>query len=369
MARDNHYAVVVGIDQYPAFLNGKKNLNCPQNDARAVREWLLRPDGGNLPVGPGPDESPNLTLITRDVPQGRNPPRPVVDEILMAIKDTAVRFHNTYNLLDETAQAEIWNSSRLYLYLSGHGIDASGGDAVLLGANTAEGVLLYLSVQGIVNKFTVAKTFRELVVWTDCCRTASAVQIAPAALDLTPQRYDGPGPVQVFFARASRTQQPAYEPPANKLAEMPNSFFTYALLEGLKGGVVGAAQGIRARNLRPYLEVRVPALSQMYYQVNQAPEIAPDDDIEFVPAVAPTRFPMRLKIRAGSPFALPNSVRVFSNVENPAAAIEHPPSNSGPGFFEFNLPNGLYVVTPDVADPNAPAETFFVRGVTFEKEI
>jgi len=29
MPKENHYAVVVGVDQYPSYLNGKKNLNCP----------------------------------------------------------------------------------------------------------------------------------------------------------------------------------------------------------------------------------------------------------------------------------------------------------------------------------------------------
>lgn len=370
MPRENHYAVVAGIDQYPTFQNGKRNLNCPQNDAKAVCEWLLQPDGGDLPLGPQPNESPNLKLITREVPQGRNPPCPVVDEILTAILATAEAFHNKFDSLDnEEDQAAMWASSRLYLYLSGHGIDADGGDAVLLGANSKQAFLPYLSVQGIVNKFTVAKTFRELVVWTDCCRTASAVQIAPAPLDLSLYRYPGEGNVRIFFARASKTQQAAYEPPKEKLAEVPNSFFTYALLEGLKGGVVGAAHGIRAANLRPYLQMRVPELSQRYYQLTQDPDIAPEDDIEFVPGLAPTLFLVRLKVSEASPFALPNSVRVFSGVENPATAKEHLATASGGGSFEFSLPNGLYVVTPDLADPNAPAETFFVRGAAIEKEI
>src|ERR1700751_2828241 len=79
MPKENHYAVVVGVDQYPSYLNGKKNLNCPQNDAKAVRNWLLRADGGGLPPPvAGAAESPNLTLITREVPPGRPPPCPLI---------------------------------------------------------------------------------------------------------------------------------------------------------------------------------------------------------------------------------------------------------------------------------------------------
>jgi hypothetical protein len=150
---------------------------------------------------------------------------------------------------------------------------------------------------------------------------------------------------------------------------MPNSFFTRALLEGLGGGVVGASQGIRTRNLRPYLELRVPELSRTYYQVEQAPDIAPDDDMEFVPAIAPTLFRVRLRVGTASPFALPGRVRVFSNVDNPTAAKEHVPTTSNAGSYEFDLPNGLYVVTPDLADTAAPTKTFFVRGAAIEEEI
>jgi hypothetical protein len=370
MPKENHYAVVVGVDQYPRFLNGKKNLNCPMDDARAVRDWLLRPDGGDLPVAGHPDESPNLTLITREVPNGRPPPCPLVDEILKAIRVTAATLHNKYSLLDDQSKAEIWASSRLYLFFSGHGIDAAGSDAVLLGANAEEGLFFHLSVQGIVDRFKVAKTFRELVVWTDCCRTASGIQIAPALIDLTPYEYKGPDDVRVFFARASRTQQAAYEPPAAKLAEGRNSFFTRALLEGLNGQVVGAAQGIRPRNLRPFLEIRVPELSRQYYRgVEQAPDISPDDDMEFVAGQAPTEFSVRLRIRAGSPFAAPNTVRVFSGVENPGGPTEYFPKATSAGLFEFSLPNGLYVVTRDLTDPAAPERTFFVRGAMIEEEI
>jgi len=369
MAKENHYAVVVGVDQYPGFQKGKRDLNCPQNDAIAVRDWLLRPNGGDLPTGPQPNESQNLRLITREAPKGRPPPCPVVNEIVKAVKAVAEAFHDKYSLLDEVGQASIWNTSRLYLFFSGHGIDADGGDAVLLGADAEDGLLFHLSVQAIVNKFKVAKTFRELVVWTDCCRTASAIPIGPVVLDLTPYRYEGSGDVRVFFARASKTQQPAYEPPKEKLAEDANSFFTRALIEGLNGGVVGAATGIRPSNLRPYLELRVPALSQKYYKVDQAPDITPDDDMEFVPAHAPTRFLVRLKVGAGSPFAAPNTVRVFSDVSNPAGATEHAISAAGSGVFELALPNGLYVVTPNPTDPTAPEETFFVRGTDKEQEI
>jgi uncharacterized caspase-like protein len=365
MPKENHYAIVVGVDQYPDYLKGKKNLNCPQNDAKAIREWLMRPGGGDL-------ESPNLTLITREAPKGRQPPCPVVNEIVKAIRATAAAFHDKYSLLDDAAQARIWNSSRLYLFFSGHGLDADGDDAVLLGADAEDGLLFHLSVRAIVNKFRVAKTFREIVVWADCCRTASAIPIGPVLLDLTPYRYHGNADVQVFFARASKTQQPAYEPPMPKLTEVPNSFFTYALLEGLNGGVVGTSTGVRSRNLRTHLEARVPELSREYYQAQQHPDVTPDDDIEFVPTHVPTPpllYLASLKVKPGSQFADLNAVRVFSGLESPATMKEHPVALVSPGVFEAILPNGLYMVTTDAKDPTAPKSTFHILGANCERDI
>jgi uncharacterized caspase-like protein len=368
MPKENHYAVVVGVDEYPRFRKGKQNLNCPQTDARAIRDWLVRPDGGNLPPAEsGAEESPNLTLITREVPTGRQPPCPVVNEIVRAIKTTAETFYNKYSQLD----AAIWNTSRLYLFFSGHGLDAEGSDAVLLGADAEDNLFFHLSVQSIVNKFKVAKTFREIVVWTDCCRTASAITIVPVILDLTPYRYTGAGDVQVFFARASKTQQPAYEPPKEKLMEIQNSFFTWALLEGLNGGVVRASDGVSSQNLRPYLEARVPQLSQTYYEtVQQHPDITPDDDIEFVSASAHSLvFQVRLTVKPGSGFTGLKNVRIFSHLENPATAEEHPVTSVSSGVFEATLSNGLYLVTTDLNIPGAPTFTFQVLGSNVEKEI
>ncbi|HZD50732.1 MAG TPA: caspase family protein [Silvibacterium sp.] len=370
MPNENHYAVVVGVDQYPDFLKGKKNLNCPQNDAKAIENWLLRADGGNLPPpAAGAVQSPNLVLITRDVPAGRPPPCPLINEIVKAIKTTAAAFHAKYTFQDEDGQAAIWNTSRLYLFFSGHGLDTSGDDAVLLGADTEDNLLFYVSVRDIVNKFKIAKTFREVVVWTDCCRTASAIPVGPSSLDLTAYRFEGKGDVRIFFARASKTQQPAYEPPKAKLAEAPNSFFTQALLDGLKGGVPGASAGLTTKNLRTYLELRVPELSQKYYNLDQYPEIAPDDYIELVPARAAPHYTARLKVASDSPFAGFGALRVFSGLEGIATVKQYPVNQASPDVFEASLPTGLYIVTPDLQNPASPKDTFYILGANAEWKI
>jgi hypothetical protein len=160
--------------------------------------------------------------------------------------------------------------------------------------------------------------------------------------------------LRVFFARASKTQQPAYEPLKEKLAETPNSFFTQALLEGLKGGVPDASAGVTSRNLRLYLELRVSELSQKYYNMDQYPEIAPDDYIELVPASASAHYTARLKVAPDSPFAGLHALRIFSGLEDHATVKEYPVNQTGPDVFEASLPSGLYLVTSDLTNPASP---------------
>ena len=75
------------------------------------------------------------------MPAGRPPPRPLINEIVKAIKATAAAFHAKYALQDENGQAAIWITRQAVSLFSGHGLDTSGDDAVLLGADTEDNLL------------------------------------------------------------------------------------------------------------------------------------------------------------------------------------------------------------------------------------
>src|SRR5208337_836820 len=106
-----HFALVVGIDHYPAL----NDLSAARNDAQAFYDWLISPTGGAVPVE-------NRHLITHALAPGtqRSAARPVVTEFLEELRA----------LMDQgDAIAENdpggWDASRLYLYLSGHGMAAT----------------------------------------------------------------------------------------------------------------------------------------------------------------------------------------------------------------------------------------------------
>src|SRR5271165_1672451 len=122
-----HYAVVVGIDEYPRIENGKRNLQCPLKDAEQMQAWLTSPQGGNL-------DPSRVKVLTRTLPAGRNPPVPVLDEINSAILDCADDFldRRKTSLPDEATRKKAWQNSRFYFYISGHGMDGDGDDAVLI---------------------------------------------------------------------------------------------------------------------------------------------------------------------------------------------------------------------------------------------
>ena len=66
------YAVVVGIARYPLLAhNGfAQDLEGPDNDAHAVREWLVDPDGGRL-------DPANVRMVGIDrPPSGSTQPLP-----------------------------------------------------------------------------------------------------------------------------------------------------------------------------------------------------------------------------------------------------------------------------------------------------
>ncbi len=86
MASDD-WAVVVGIQSYPAFETDGSRLSGPDNDARAFRDWLVNKDRGAVPED-------HVKLITSaDFKSDPNPPsdsaddaKPTVNHVLEAFK-------------------------------------------------------------------------------------------------------------------------------------------------------------------------------------------------------------------------------------------------------------------------------------------
>jgi hypothetical protein len=124
MPHPNHFAVCVGINHYPEF----RPLNGAENDAIRFSKWLLNPDEGGLPadqvetilLDPGEDRSRLHRLNAK----------PSRDQVFHWLSVFQRRFKQR---LDDDPYA--WDTSRLYIYLSGHGLSSDIQDAALLLAN------------------------------------------------------------------------------------------------------------------------------------------------------------------------------------------------------------------------------------------
>lgn len=348
-----HYAVVVGIDQYPSIDGGKIDLQCPIQDAQRIEQWLKSPAGGNL--------AGRVKTLTRTFPPGRLPPAPVFDEINAAILSCAEEFVVTRRkaLQSEHDRKAAWKSSRFYFYISGHGMDGDGDDAVLVTANATRTSMNHISTRNVLNRLRQDKVFAEIVVLADCCRELAGVTIQSLPWDLSGYiGYNDPQFPKTFVAYASRHRKRAFEPsPGSSVA---NSLFTQALIEGLEGGVKGSQ--VDSQSLQNFLYNYVPELAARHSRPDQNPEIRCDPGIVFVHKSKTYR--VRFTVARGSAFVATTAVDAIE-IDGKAIKSRVTLQASAPGVFEGSLPTGYYIAAPEGADPfkgSPPIVAFSVLG-------
>jgi uncharacterized caspase-like protein len=348
-----HYAVIVGIDKYPRIDSGNLDLGCPMEDARQMEAWFTSPQGGNM-------DAARVKVLTRAIPVGRNPPVPVFDEINTAILECVTAFVNDRKTRfpDKEAQKTAWQNSRFYFYISGHGMDGDGSDAVLITANATRTSMNHISTRNVLNRLKKDKVFGELVVLADCCRELAGVDVQDLPWDL--RNYSGfndPVLPRVFVAYASRNRKQAFEPPTGACVQ--NSIFTQVLLEGLQGGVSG--NEVNSENLGKFLYTCVPELAKRLTGSDQNPEITADPGIVFLQTTKD--YNVTLTAQPGSVFAALPDVDALVMVQ---AAVQSRTtlSSTAPGVFSGRLETGFYAIVPPAGDPMAgcPVHALSVLG-------
>lgn len=248
MPNSLHFAVVVGVSEYP----GISPLKSPPDDARAFREWLTSTKGGDVPGG-NVEEVITASNATFSRAAEAVPTRKEVNDALKRVMD---RFEQELKK-DPTR----WEASRLYLYVSGHGIAPTAREAALLMANAQRdsygesiGCALYVA------RFQDRKQFHEVVVFADCCRS-EATYADPGGPPFD-RRDFARGKVKTVLGFATDFDELAFEPREN---DSGRSYFTRALLEGLEGAAVRQVgtdtEVIDSVSLRRYLETRVSELT------------------------------------------------------------------------------------------------------------
>jgi uncharacterized caspase-like protein len=347
-----HYAVVVGIDQYPRIDAGRRDLRCPLEDARRMAQWLSSRQGGNL--------AGRVTTLTPTIPPGRTPD-PVFDDINSAILKCAENFvtNRKQELLDEATRKAAWRISRFYFYISGHGMDGDGDDAALITANATYESMNHISTRNVLNLLRKNNVFGELVVLADCCRDLAGVDVQALPWNLSKFKgyNDDDGLPKIFIAYASRTRKRAYEPPPG--SPIKNSIFTQALLEGLEGGVPG--EQVDSKSLERFLYNYVPVLARKLKTPDQNPEIKADPGIIFVQSSK--SYLVTLTAGPGSAFAAFPAVDAVETLGS-KVMIRATLLRDKQGVFKGALPTGYYVALPVGADPygGSPVFAFKVLG-------
>jgi hypothetical protein len=205
----------MGINQYP----GLTSLAGPENDADAFYDWLVDPEGGNVPAD-------NVALI-----KSSNYPQVATAS---AAQPTTQAFEVAVDLLHErgeTAGGEV--GRRLYLYFAGHGFAHNNRSAALLMANatpTASGH--HVPGDLYAEWFAVAAFFQEVVLFMDCCRGVSP-QTAPNPCHLPPLYSSHPAVTYYVFA----TKYSAAARERQEEGEVPRGYFTSALVAGLREAI------------------------------------------------------------------------------------------------------------------------------------
>jgi hypothetical protein len=350
----NHYAVVVGINRYPEL----PNLNFARDDAKAFAAWLKKKDGGALP-------KENVKLII--VPDTKMPPgtprehaKPIREQVEEAL----------YSLRKKCQQhieehPEDWDSTRLYVYVSGHGIAPDPNEAALLMADSGpDWYGRNFSCAKYLTFFEKAQIFRELVFFADCCRdwTANAPPVGPSWTIVKGDR----GRICSLAGYATHFGELAYEPDLD--ADSLRGYFTQALLEGLSGKAADPFTGeINSVNLSRFVTERVEELTKdMRYPQKPILKLDPATPLVFA------------KIDPQSDILQHNVSLTFVSDYNGKIKLldghfkkigEH---NAADGPWRLTLPNGLYSVEPidgGDANPFQNQGMFRVRGGNIDVQL
>jgi len=215
-----NWALVIGIDNY-GFRGGE--LRGAVNDAIAMREWLLRDDGGAVPR-----ENLVLAIGARDASE---------HAAVEAFPGTA---RGIYEAVNELIQRSGGQGDRLFVHYSGHGIAAPrdwGEEQALVGSDfTPSWTTPSFPVRSMLEYFATY-AFPDQFIFIDACRNIpweGHIPIGPWALPYS--RTPGQPTPQQFVLRSTSPGLKALD--ADELGNERGAF-TSVLLSALAGEGTG----------------------------------------------------------------------------------------------------------------------------------
>ncbi len=208
-------------------------------DAGEVEQWLVNQNGGG-----GLPTANCKTILSKP-----DSDRPLNDDIDEAFADIV-------RLVEQRPN----RARRFYLYFSGHGMATSWEQAYLCLPKWS-GFFRLKAIDSRAYCQALANTglFQEIVCWFDCCRSykPNVGGQGPSWGMSRPDRQAA-GTKQ-FIGFAAEFLERAYEAPEVD----GHSFFTRALLSGLRGGACRSQGGAPAERLKIFLENETRRLAEL----------------------------------------------------------------------------------------------------------
>jgi hypothetical protein len=186
MDEARHFALIVGLSEYPAV--GK--LKGPLNDLQDVRNWLMT----DLRV-----PEANIIRWTDTPPQYR---RPSADDFYDWVLDWVEKARQT--------RGRFPLGERLYVYYAGHGYNATTGQQSMIMPRSTPETWNVVPMVPLRESLRLRAHFEEIVVVFDACRDVLGYAIDAVWLDQPPAAPDS-NQVKVFSAFASKTGKKAKE--------------------------------------------------------------------------------------------------------------------------------------------------------------
>ena len=277
------FAVVVGVARYPELSaqGVAVDLDGPNNDALAVRDWLVDPDGGRL-------EPANVRMVRSADFEPLDPLDP---------QPARARIERELKWIEQQTEAAAGN--RLYLYFSGHGFSPVLEEGALFTAEATQTSPEYVYAHAWMRWFRKAQRFRETVLWMDSCMNYEQ-SIPVNEVLMRPKIGTGvPGPA--FIALAAQTKSALeHSMPDGQV----HGVFTWTLLQGLRGGAADERGRITAESLRNFLYTVMPeflpASARHSSSVDLQPFVRADEGMVFRRLPARPKYPVRLVFPASS---------------------------------------------------------------------
>lgn len=348
MAVDD-WAIVVGVRLYPSL----GDLDGPENDATAFHDWLISPEGGDVPA------SQAVLILSSQYAPATVPSQ---------AEPTDLRVRQEFERLQDEADKNAAANKgkrvgrRLYIYLSGHGCAPRLNDSALLTANaTKTRPGLHILGKLYADWFLRSNFFDEAILFMDCCRESypQAPPNIPPFIDITgPDALDK---TRVFYGFGTKWSRLSRE----RVMEdgQAHGIFTWAVLAGLRGEACDPASGkITAATLGNYLYNNMKAFLNSDELAD--PDVPKEPDLDYDPnpnnpiifaTVKVPEYPITINLPAAT---AGQQVQILNDkLQTVLKAIANPP------VWQVTLKPGTYLAQVLGAGLQTPAFEVGGKGV------